>query len=63
MRQRIEGEHKANEVVVNNEHTDPAKVATEEALNVFFGSHLTSEINVTKNKMKNKSHFPPLNYY
>jgi hypothetical protein len=31
------------------------------ALNAFCSLHLTSEINVRKNKMKNKSHFPPLN--
>ena len=35
-RQRIEGERKANVEEVNNEHTYPVKMATEEALSAFF---------------------------
>ena len=35
-RQRTQGERKVSVAVVNNGHTDPVKLATEEALNAFF---------------------------
>jgi hypothetical protein len=45
-RQRIQGERKAPVVVVDNEqHTDPVRMATEEALNAFFAKapHLRNQ--------------------